>query len=724
MWKPLRSRIFRYLLPFLGILAALLAQAGLARLLPKAFDFPYAFLYLIAVFVVAWFGGYVPGAISSVLILVGLPFLGTHRFSLAGLDPSRLIMLVGFSLMVSKVSLGQQRVREILSSANTELDKRVRGRTLELAGAVSALESEVAQHKHTEEKLQTQLGRLNLVDQITRSIGERQDLRSVFQVVIRTLEDSMPINFGCICVYDPVSAALTVTCVGVRSEALAMELALTERARIPANENGLARCVSGHLVYEPDVSEVKFPFPTRLAQSGLRSVVVAPLLSESSVFGVLVVARRQPNGFSSGDCEFLRQLSEHVGLAASQAQTHAALQQAYDDLRRTQQSVMEQERLRALGQMASGIAHDINNALSPVALYMESLLEREPGLSARTREYLEITQRAVEDVSHTVGRMREFYRKPELQSSPKAVDINRLVGQVLELTRARWRDMPLRQGIVIQMRTDLATDLPAVGGTESELREAFTNLVLNAVDAMPSGGKLTVRTRVSGGVESAPSLQRVQFEVEDSGLGMDEETRRRCLEPFFTTKGERGTGLGLAMVYGVAQRHNAEIEIESAVGSGTTVRMNFPAIVLSEATPAELPLAQTTPTRLHILIVDDDPLVIKSLRDSLETEGHQVTAASGGREGIEIVRETAARNERFAAVITDLGMPYVDGRKVANAVKMTWKTTPVIMLTGWGQRLVDEEDIPVNVDRVLNKPPKLLQLRTALSELALNSSPV
>ena len=132
-------------------------------------------------------------------------------------------------------------------------------------------------------------------------------------------------------------------------------------------------------------------------------MVAAPLLVESQVFGVLIAARREPNSFSSGDCEFLRQLSEHVALAAHQAQVHTALQQAYDDLRQTQQAVMQQERLRALGQMASGIAHDINNALSPMALYTESLLEREPNLSPRTREYLETSQRAIEDVAHTVG---------------------------------------------------------------------------------------------------------------------------------------------------------------------------------------------------------------------------------------------------------------------------------------------------------------------------------
>ncbi len=290
-----------------------------------------------------------------------------------------------------------------------------RGKVLqdEAGRAVSFLGSsrDITYRKVAEQKLQTQLERLNLLGQITRAIGERQDLRSIFQVVIRSLEESLPIDFGCVCLYDPHAAEVVVNCVGVRSEALAMELAMTQQAHIGIDQNGLSQCVRGHLVYEQDVRQIDFPFPQRLARSGLRAFVAAPLLFESQVFGILVAARREPNSFSSGECEFLRQLSEHVALASHQSEVYSALQQAYDDLRQTQQAVMQQERLRALGQMASGIAHDINNAISPVALYTEMLLEQETNLSKRTREYLETTQRAIGDVAHTVARMREFYRQ-------------------------------------------------------------------------------------------------------------------------------------------------------------------------------------------------------------------------------------------------------------------------------------------------------------------------
>jgi len=189
-------------------------------------------------------------------------------------------------------------------------------------------------------------------------------------------------------------------------------------------------------------------------------------------------------------------LSEHAALAAHQAQLYGELERAYDDLRQTQQATMQQERLRALGQMASGIAHDINNALSPVALYTQALLEREPGVSERGREYLTTIQRAIDDVAETVSRMRELYRPHQPQVVLAHVNINRLVEQVIGLTRARWSDQPQHRGIVIELETELAAVLPPISGAEAEIRDALTNLIFNAVDAMPEGGTLTVCTKI------------------------------------------------------------------------------------------------------------------------------------------------------------------------------------------------------------------------------------
>ena len=571
---------------------------------------------------------------------------------------------------------------------------------------VAILFNDITERKTGQVKLQAQIDRMNLLHQITRAVGERQDLPSIFQVVIRTLEDQMPIDFGCMCLYDAERNDVMVTSVGLRSAELAMELALTEHAHVDIGDDCVAKAVRGQLIYEPDTSAVNSPFPQRLARGNLSAMVAVPLLIEGKVFGVLVAARHDANSFSSGECEFLTQLSEHVALAAQHAQLYGALQGAYEDLRNTQQAVLQQERLRALGQMASGIAHDINNAISPISLYTESLLEREANLSAPGRGQLQVIQRAIGDVAATVARMREFYRQREPQMALAPVLLNDLVQQVKDLTKVRWNDMPQQRGVTIDLITELAKPLPAVMGAEGEIREALTNLVLNAVDAMPEGGTLTLRTK-------AAEDGRVQIEVTDTGAGMDEDARRRCLEPFFTTKGERGTGLGLAMVYGMVQRHSGDIAIESAVGKGTTIRLIFAAALQSE--PVKAAAAAAPLAGLRILLIDDDPVLLRSLRDILEGDGHTVVTANGGREGIEFFREAVEAGQLFSAVITDLGMPYVDGRQVASAVKAMSPATPVILLTGWGQRLQAEGDLPVHVAMVLAKPPKVRDLREALA---------
>jgi len=578
---------------------------------------------------------------------------------------------------------------------------------------VAILFNDITEQKKAEGKLQAQLERLDLLQQITRAIGERQDLRSIFLVAIRTVEERLPLDFGCLCLYEPTDKRLRVMGLGLRSRELAVELALTEQSPIDIDENGLARFIRGQLVYEPDVNQVFSPFSQRLAKAGLRSVVATPLLVESQIFGVLIAARREPHSFGSGECEFLRQLSEHVALAAHQAQLYGALQTAYEDLRQTREAVMQQERLRALGQMASGIAHDINNAISPVALYTDSLLEREPNLSAQGRDQLEIIRRAIHDVATTVARMREFYRKPESELSLAPVQLNELVPQVVDLTRARWSDMPQQRGMVIQLQTELADDPPVIMGVESEIREALTNLIFNAVDAMPDGGMLTLRTKVVG--NAAECSRQVQLTVSDTGAGMDEEARRRCLEPFFTTKGERGTGLGLAMVYGMVQRHGAEIDIESAVGQGTTMRLIFSAPAGATDVAARSQTVYAVPTDLRILVVDDDPVLLKSLQDTLAGDGHSVVTASGGQAGIDAFLAARAQGDAFHAVITDLGMPYIDGRQVSAAVKTAAPHTIVVLLTGWGRRFVADEGMPLHVDSVLSKPPKLRELREALA---------
>jgi PAS domain S-box-containing protein len=579
------------------------------------------------------------------------------------------------------------------------------GRILKWFGSNTDIEDFVI----SERRLKVQLERMQLLDRTTHAIGIHQQVSKVFEVVLQSLEEDFGVDFGCVVTYQAKPEQLVVASLGAMSAPYAMRIGLPQGTHIAVDESTRARVARGELLHEPDIRDSRRALAARLAAGGLAALVAAPIVIEDEVFGVLVVARRRPESFSSDDCEFLRQLSNHVALAAHQARLYDALQTAYQDLRETQQTVMQQERLRALGQIASGIAHDINNALSPAALYAQSMLTHEQGLSERARDHLEVIQRAIEDVAGTVQRMRAFYMPQGQELTLAPVEVNPILSQVIELTRARWSNMPQERGVVVQVVSDLAPNLPKILGAENEVRDALTNLLLNAVDALPDGGTVMLRTSFDA------RDREVIIEVQDTGVGMSETTRSRCLEPFFTTKGERGTGLGLPMVFGMVQRHGGQLEIDSELGKGTTMRLRLPSAPTGMSSSEPAPTAPSRP--LRILLIDDDPMLLRSLRDALELDEHEVLTADGGQAGIDTFTAEQAAGRQLDAVVTDLGMPYVDGRKVAIRIHQLSDAVPIIMLTGWGHRLVASDDKPEHVDRVLSKPPKMGELRAALADL-------
>ncbi len=398
------------------------------------------------------------------------------------------------------------------------------------------------------------------------------------------------------------------------------------------------------------------------------------------------------------------------------------VQKAYDELRRTQQVVVQQERLRALGQMASGVAHDVNNALSPIVAYSELLLATQPDLPDTARQYLQIIRHAGEDISHIVARMREFYRRHSNTEELVAVDVNKLVEEVIELTRPRWRDLPQRQSVSIQIQRELEPQLPPLLSEPSDLREALINLIFNAVDALPQGGTITMVTRsvscpVQG--ENPSSERQLQVEVRDNGIGMDEKTRQHCLEPFFSTKAKRGgTGLGLAMVYGMMRRHDGTIEIDSAPGRGTCIQLTFPIREKTSQPTTPISASRVVQDRsLRILCIDDESQIQELLKHCLTTLDHQVTTASGGKQGVEMFRAAMLEKQPYEMVITDLGMPDIDGHQVARTIKAESPGTPVIMMTGWGAIMKEDGETAPEVDAVVGKPPRIQELNNLLHKL-------
>ena len=406
------------------------------------------------------------------------------------------------------------------------------------------------------------------------------------------------------------------------------------------------------------------------------------------------------------------------------------VQNAYNELRRTQQVVVQQERLRALGQMASGIAHDVNNAMSPIVAYSDLLLTTLPDLPEKSREYLQAIKKSGEDVAHIVARMREFYRRRSDAEPLLPLNINEIIEEVIELTRPRWRDLSQREGISIQIRRELESPAPILLCDPTELREVLINLVFNAVDALPQGGAITFVTRTlqRAAVEAGKQGSELQVEVRDNGIGMDEKVRQRCLEPFFSTKAQRGgTGLGLSMVYGVMHRHDGTIDIESSPGRGTCARLTFP--IREKPSSIKAPwIAQDVASEvkqnraLRVLCIDDEPQIRQLLNDCLTNFNHDVTVASTGRRGTELFREAIERNQPYEAVITDLGMPEVDGHQVARTIKTESPNTPVIMMTGWGTMMKEDGETTQQVDAVVSKPPHLNELNELLLRITASNN--
>jgi len=386
-------------------------------------------------------------------------------------------------------------------------------------------------------------------------------------------------------------------------------------------------------------------------------------------------------------------------------EVNCELEKALVELKATQQQVIQQERLSALGQMAAGIAHDFNNTLMPILGFADVLLQNDAMLEDKVeaRRCLEMLRTSAKDAASVVSRLREFYRPVDSDEEFPIVDLAKLVEQAVALTEPKWRGLTQARGITVDVRTDFKA-YPIVAGNESALREVLTNLLFNAVDAMPQGGCVSLQTSIEG--------ERAILRVIDTGTGMTESVRRRCLEPFFSTKGEHGTGLGLAMVYGIIERHRGNLEIESAVGKGTTFIIRLP--LAQELPAAEASVARATKpgSALNVLVVDDEARSREVLLAYLRTDNHSVATASSGREGLE-----KFRRHPFDLVLMDRAMPEMNGEQTARFMKQLNGNIPVILLTGFSGQIGLDGNKPEAVDVVLNKPITLEALRRTINKV-------
>ncbi len=414
--------------------------------------------------------------------------------------------------------------------------------------------------------------------------------------------------------------------------------------------------------------------------------------------------RERTDALVQANAKLQQEIAERRKAEEATLESNRQLSAALGQLQATQREIIQRERMHALGRMANGIAHDFNNALAPILGFSELLLMKPETLqdTKKVHNYVEMIHNSAKESARVVARLREFYRYRDDAEVFTPVVINDLVLQVISLTQPRWKDQALAAGINIDFRTEMG-NVPTVPGNESELRELLASLVFNAIDAIPKRGTITIRTEVQG--------RWLVVTVSDDGLGMSEEVKARCMEPFFTTKDDQGTGLGLGSVHGIVRRHEGEIDIQSEAGRGTSVAVSLPLDRHMPAPEAARP-APAPRDMLRILVVEDEPLVREVLSVYLAEDQHEVQVAENGRDGLEKFKAGT-----FDLVMTDRAMPEMNGDELALEVKRLHPGMPVLLLTGFGDLMTGAGEQPTGVDLVVSKPFTLTTLRSAIAKV-------
>ena len=435
-----------------------------------------------------------------------------------------------------------------------------------------------------------------------------------------------------------------------------------------------------------------------------------PLVAGNRVVGVLSVLFGERRRFTPEEKELLGLLADQAAITIERSYLFDQLKSSYEEIQRTQDQLVQSEKLRALGEMAAGVAHDFNNLLAAIlgrAQFVLLRLAEGEVPPAEVRRNLGVIERAARDGAETVRRLLDFTRVAPRAEETEAVSVADLLASVVAASQPRWKDEAEAKGAHIEVVQELG-DVPPLMGNPAELQEVFLNLVFNAIDAMPQGGTLTLASWAEDG--------DVCVAVKDTGVGIPENIRPKIFDPFFTTKGPQSSGLGLSVSYGIVRRHGGEITVESRVAQGTTFTVKLPV----RPVPSPRAEAVSRPARpgLRVLVIDDEESVREILRDLLEAAGQEVWEASSGPEGLGILER-----QPMDLVCTDLGMPGMTGWEVAERIRARWPGLKVALITGWGARVEPEELEAHGMDLLIAKPFQMKDLLDILAKAAPGTIP-
>jgi len=576
------------------------------------------------------------------------------------------------------------------------------GRVTEIGQIGDALTHMLNDLRSSTERLEDLVFKLSTLNEVVELAARIPQMHDLLALVLERTMRTVRASIGSIMLLDHERRVLRVVVARGLPEGVA------EHAEVAVGEGIAGKVVQlGEPVLVEDIgTDPRFarePDP----KYGSGAFMCLPVRVEDRIIGVVNLAKSAAApptpAFSPTDLQFLNTLMTHIAYAVDNARllqeaqlSTNRLRRAMEDLRTTQTRIVEGETLRAVGQMASGMAHHVNNLLAVISGRVQLLLGRP--IQAEVRRPLEIVQQATFDAADVVRRVLGFTAVQPVASGA-SVDINDVVREVVELARPRWRDEAQMRAVALDVAMELG-EVPRVRGDAAALREVVMNLLFNAIDAMQRSGTIRIGTWAAD--------DWVHCSVADTGMGMSDEVRSHAIEPFFTTKGPRGTGLGLSVSHSVMQRHGGELSLRPNEGGGTVVTLRLPRAVAAEP-------ARTEPTPagapLRILLVDDEPTVREALADTLVEDGHDVVQAPSGPEALARLGDGTPVD----LVLTDLGMPEMTGWDVARAVRQRWPGLPIGLVTGWAVALEMSEEERRGVDFVLAKPYTVETLRSALA---------
>jgi signal transduction histidine kinase/ActR/RegA family two-component response regulator len=575
---------------------------------------------------------------------------------------------------------------------------------LALLFALAKIAGSANEQAALERREQRATERHRALSRIAKAIGSTLDVEGVFRIVGEQLQRVVPYQRLALKILKPGEAVFQVRTIErpgpyepVRVRLLDPIPAGTDSPLTQALAERRSRVVERP--HDPEVARRDSMF-----DAGVTRYAVVPIIADAPL-GALSVGAGDDTALSATELELLEDLAGHMAIALKNGRMIADLETAYTDLKDTKDRLVRSERLQALGELAAGVAHDFNNLLAAVLGRAQMLKVMLADEAEEVLKSVAVIEQAALDGAGTVRRIQEF-AKAKSDAHFMVVPLNALIRDTVEraLTKVRANE----HQAPIELSLELG-DAGHVHGNPSDLRHVLTNLLYNAVDALDLGGRLTVRT----GTDPAGAL--TWFEVEDTGRGMDEETLAKIFSPFFTTKGSRGTGLGLSVSLGIVERHKGEIGVWSVKGKGSRMRVQLPAHGSSTSGPPTEP-ARTHQTRAafrdaRILVIDDDAAVREVLADILRTGDHQVASAESGAEGLALFEAG-----KFDLVFTDLGMPGMNGWEVAGKIKELSPRTPVGLITGWGASLDEKRMKDLGVDLLVSKPFRYQQVLELVSE--------